>query len=50
MHRTDILVNDIGSILNGYDAVKCGLIDEIGGVKEAIGYLKSFGKDNANGL
>lgn len=50
MHRTDILVNDIGSILNGYDAVKCGLIDEIGGVKEAISYLKSFGKDNANGL
>lgn len=46
MHRTDILVNDIGSILDGYDAVKCGLIDEIGGVKEAINYLKSFYKDN----
>ena len=45
MHRTDILVNDIGSILDGYDAVKCGLIDEIGGVKEAISYLKSFYKD-----
>lgn len=42
MHRTDILVNDIGSILDGYDAVKCGLIDEIGGVKDAIGFLKSF--------
>ena len=50
MHRTDVLVNDIGSIVNGYDAVKCGLIDEIGGVSEAIGYLKSFGKDSANGL
>ena len=50
MHRTDILVNDIGCILNGYDAVKCGLIDEIGGVKEAISYLKSIGKDQANGL
>lgn len=46
MHRTDILVNDIGSILDGYDAVKCGLIDEIGGVKEAINYLKSFSKYN----
>jgi ATP-dependent protease ClpP protease subunit len=50
MHRTDILVNDIGSILDGYDAVKCGLIDEIGGVKEAINYLKRFSKDKENGL
>ena len=50
MHRTDILVNDIGSILDGYDAVKYGLIDEIGGVKEAINYLKSFSEDVKNGL
>ncbi len=39
--RTDILVNDIGSILDGYEAVNCGLIDEVGGIKEAIAYLKS---------
>ena len=39
--RTDVLVNDIGSILDGYEAVKCGLIDEIGGIKEALSYLKS---------
>lgn len=38
--RTDILVNDIGSILNGYEAVECGLIDEIGGIKEALSFLK----------
>ena len=50
MHRTDILVNDIGSILDGYEAVQCGLIDEIGGVKEAMNYLKSFSKDKKNGL
>ncbi len=50
MHRTDVLVNDIGSILDGASAVECGLIDEIGGVKEAITYLKSFSKDNQNGL
>lgn len=50
MHRTDILVNDIGSILDGRDAVESGLIDEIGGVKEAISYLKSFSKDNKNHL
>lgn len=40
LSRTDILVNDIGSILDGYEAVECGLIDEIGGIKEAIAYLK----------
>ena len=40
INRTDILVNDIGSILNGYEAVKCGLIDEIGGIKEALAFLK----------
>ncbi len=50
MHRTDVLVNDIGSILDGHMAVECGLIDEIGGVKEAIQYLKSFSKDRKNGL
>ncbi len=41
MHRTDVLVNDIGSILDGYDAQKCGLIDEVGGIRSAISYLKS---------
>ena len=40
INRTDTLVNDIGSILDGYDAVKCGLIDEVGGIKEALDYLK----------
>ena len=50
MHRTDMLVNDIGSILDGYDAVRCGLIDEIGGVKEAIKYLKTFHKDDEKRL
>ena len=50
MHRTDVLVNDIGSILDGKAAVECGLIDEIGGVKDAIDYLKSFSKVAKNGL
>lgn len=40
MSRTDVLVNDIGSNLDGYEAVNCGLIDEIGGIKEALKYLK----------
>ena len=42
--RTDVLVNDIGSILDGYEATKCGLIDEIGGIKEAMSYLKNVCK------
>ena len=41
INRTDTLVNDIGSILDGYEATACGLIDEIGGVKDALAYLKS---------
>ena len=40
MTRTDSLVNDIGSILNGKEAVECGLIDEIGGISQALRYLK----------
>ena len=50
MHRTDVLVNDIGSILDGHAAVECGLIDQVGGVKEAIEYIKTFAKDDKNGL
>jgi ATP-dependent protease ClpP protease subunit len=42
MSRTDVLVNDIGSILDGYEAVGCGLIDEVGGIKEALKYLKEI--------
>ena len=42
--RTDVLVNDIGSILDGYEATKCGLIDEVGGIKEALSYLKKICK------
>ena len=44
MTRTDILVNDIGSVLNGYEACACGLIDEIGGIREALEYLKNEAK------
>ena len=49
INRTDTLVNDIGSILNGYEAVECGLIDEIGGIKEALDYLKEVCKNKKQG-
>ena len=48
INRTDTLVNDIGSILNGYEAVECGLIDEIGGIKEALAYLKNSKEKNSS--
>ena len=48
MNRTDILVNDIGSILDGYEATRCGLIDEVGGIKEALSYLKKESKNYKN--
>lgn len=39
MAETEILANDIGSIIDGREACACGLIDQIGGIKEAISYL-----------
>ena len=44
--RTDVLVNDIGSILSGVDAQACGLIDEIGGINEALEYLRNRCKES----
>jgi len=42
MTATDTLANDIGTLLEGEDAVKCGLIDGIGGFSEAISALKEM--------
>lgn len=36
MFRTGDLARDIGTVLVGEDAVRCGLIDEVGGLKQAI--------------
>lgn len=36
MFRTGNLVRDIGTVLVGKDAVECGLIDEVGGIKQAL--------------
>ena len=41
MNRTDVLANDIGSIVDGNEAVRLGLIDEVGGLSEAIKYLRN---------
>ena len=39
LHNTTELATDIGTVLNGEEAVKCGLIDEIGSLSNAISYL-----------
>lgn len=40
------LLNDVGTILIGNQAVECGLINEVGGLKEAISKLNTFIDEN----
>jgi len=42
MFRTGELARDIGTVLVGKDAVECGLIDEMGGLKQAVNHLRSL--------
>ncbi len=39
MHNTSQLAKDVGSILVGIETVENGIIDEVGGIKEALGKL-----------
>ncbi|MEE0946405.1 MAG: ATP-dependent Clp protease proteolytic subunit [Acutalibacteraceae bacterium] len=45
--NTNELVTDVGSVLNGKNAVECGLIDSIGSLSDAISKLYQF-IDNSN--
>ena len=40
MSDTRKLANDVGTILSGEEAVRCGLIDQIGTLSDALEYLK----------
>ena len=42
MLRTDELANDIGSVLEGEEAVRIGLIDAVGGISDAIDALREM--------
>lgn len=42
MTNTKALANDVGTVLFGEDAVKCGIIDEVGGLKCATEKLYSL--------
>ena len=39
MTRTGELTQDVGSVLDGREAVECGLIDQLGSLSDALDYL-----------
>lgn len=45
MAKTDDLLNDMGTILIGQQAVDIGIIDSIGGIKDAINKLRELIKE-----
>lgn len=48
MHATGELVTDMGTVLNGEDAVREGLIDSIGTLSDALEYLYKLISENKN--
>lgn len=41
MMKTGELIMDVGTVLDGEEAVKCGLVDELGGLSDALDYLET---------
>ena len=48
LHNTTELATDVGTVLNGADAVKCGLIDNIGSLSDAIKCLYKLINEKEN--
>ncbi len=46
MMRPDALATDVGSIIDGTEAVAIGLIDEVGGLSAALAALREMGNSN----
>ena len=46
MMRPDEMATDVGSIIDGDEAVRCGIIDSVGGLSEAIEKLRNMIKKN----
>ena len=42
MMRPDMIATDVGSIIDGKEAVACGIIDEVGGLDAALAALHSM--------
>ncbi len=47
MMRTDQIATDTGSIIDGDEAMRCGLIDQIGGLSDALSSLQDMIKRNS---
>lgn len=47
MFETDEIATDLGTVLNGYEAVEIGLIDEIGGISRACDWLTEEARKRA---
>lgn len=45
--RSDRMANDIGSVIDGREAVRCGLIDEVGGLSSALRAIRGMISKNA---
>ncbi len=41
MMKTGELIMDVGTVLDGEGAVNCGLIDELGGLSDALGFIEN---------
>lgn len=48
MYSKEELVSDVGSVLIGKEAVNCGLINEVGGLKEAMIKLRELINEESN--
>ena len=47
--KTGQIANDVGTILFGEEAVKCGLIDKVGGISQALEEIsKMLNESNKN--
>lgn len=49
MHNTEMLTRDLGTVLVGEQTVKEGLIDEVGGIREALQKLYQLVDERRNG-
>ncbi len=50
MMKTGELVMDVGTVLDGESAVECGLIDDLGGLSDALGFLNKAIGGGTNAL
>ena len=46
--RTDQIATDTGTLIDGNEAVNCGLIDSVGGLSDAVGALKAMIESEKN--